>query len=314
MSKLNKVFFGIIIHKVSPNSEDLVREITKRGHLVDYLFFDSILNHHSKLEIILRNKKGQRVDDNNFDLLIWRDTETRAIIRKIAASYFLQKGKIFIDKVWATRDWTANKLRQVEFFSHHGLPVPKTLFLNNFSSYLKNSPQKLFEKVTSKLGVPFIVKPIVGSKGKNVFLIKKMEKFQQLKEKFCSFNGKNPLFQEYIPNNGDFRVFFINKKFIGVYKRIPKKGEFRANIAQGGRGEKITPAKELINLSKKVAQIMGIEILGVDIIQCQKSKKYYVLETNGIPQWQGFKKTTGIDVAKKIIDYCLSLYSQARSL
>ena len=307
MSKLNKVSFAIIIHKVSPNSEDLVREITKRGHLVDYLFFDSILNHNSKLEIILRNKKRQRINDNNFDLLIWRDTETRAIIRKIVANYFRQKGKIFIDKIWATRDWTANKLRQVEFFFHHGLPVPKTLFLSNFSTRFKNSPHQLFKKITSSLGIPFVAKPIVGSKGNNIFLIKKEKEFQQLEQKFCDLSGRNPLFQEYLSNNGDFRALLINKKFIGAYKRIPKEGEFRANIAQGGKGEKVTPEKELISLSKKVAEIMGIEILGVDIIQDQKCKKYYVVETNGIPQWQGFKKTTGINVAQEIIDYCLSL-------
>lgn len=301
---MNKLHFGIIIHQITPNSKDLVKEIKKRGFLASYLYFNSILN-QSKTEIIFKNNKGEQVNNDQFDILLWRDTDTPAVIRKVIASYFLQKGKIFIDKIWATRDWTGNKLRQVEFFSRHGLPIPKTLFVNQFISYFKKSPQKLFQKIIPILGLPFIAKPIVGAQGENVLLIKSQKDFQKLKK---GVTGESPLFQEFIPNDGDFRALVINKKFIGAYKRIPKKGEFRANLAQGGRGQKIKPESKLISLSKKVAELIGIEILGVDIIRCQKSKKYYVLETNGIPQWQGFKKTTGIDVAEKIIDYCLSYY------
>jgi RimK family alpha-L-glutamate ligase len=294
---MNNLKFSLIIHKITPNNQDLIREINKKGFSGRYLFFKNIRISGNQTRIIFSDETGKTTNGLDSNIILWRDTKTQAIIRKIIAGYFLNNKKIFIDRVWAEKDWTANKLRQAEFYSQQQLPLPKTIFTNS----------KNFDFLVKNISLPFIAKPIVGSKGNNVFLINDKAQFQ----KFCNkFPLTDFIFQKYIPNDGDFRLLCVGKKFIGGYKRIPKKGEFRANIAQGGSGKIIKLNPLLINLAEKVSRITKIEILGIDFIQSKTTKSYYLMETNGIPQWQGFKKTTGINVAEKIIDYSLSLYKK----
>jgi ribosomal protein S6--L-glutamate ligase len=84
-------------------------------------------------------------------------------------------------------------------------------------------------------------------------------------------------------------------------KRQAQKGEFRANIHQGGLGEpiKITTAERQVAI--KAAKIMGLTMAGVDLLRSDRGP--LVLEINSSPGLKGIEATTGVDVALKIIQH-----------
>ncbi len=296
-----KLKFAIVTNEITANSQDLVSEIKKRGCGVEYLNIDYCQIDEKGNNFFLVNQNNQEANLNDFDIFLWRGANIDTSIRQSFANWIIGHKKIFIENVWAQKNWTHLKYKQVELFSENKIPFPKTLFINNFDL----EPGLIFSKLKNSLNLPFIVKPISGAKGKDIYLIKDQEGFGKLSK---IIKNKKYIFQEHIPNDGDFRALVVNFKFIGAFKRIPKKGDFRSNISLGGTGKRILPDKQIIDIAIKTAKAIGIAILGVDIIQNNKTGKYYVLETNGIPQWQGFKKATDINVAEKIIDYCISLY------
>jgi len=59
--------------------------------------------------------------------------------------------------------------------------------------------------------------------------------------------------------------------------------------------------KEILKDSVRVSKQLKADFVGVDIIRV-KDIKYYFLEVNLSPQFGGFAKATGVNVAKEVID------------
>ena len=57
-------------------------------------------------------------------------------------------------------------------------------------------------------------------------------------------------------------------------------------------------------LAEKVARVCGLDYCGVDIMKDEKGNNY-ILEVNRQCQFQGFEKSTGINVAKKVVEMFL---------
>jgi ribosomal protein S6--L-glutamate ligase len=123
------------------------------------------------------------------------------------------------------------------------------------------------------------------------------------------------IIREFIPNDGDIRVFTVGYLAIGAMKRIPPEGDFRSNISLGGTGENYELEKypKVKLLAEKAAEITGTEIAGVDIILHKETGNPYILEVNPGPQFTGFEKYTGVNAALEIIKYFEILHSKTKS-
>jgi RimK family alpha-L-glutamate ligase len=182
------------------------------------------------------------------------------------------------------------------------LPFPKSALI--FSS-------KSIDSIIDKFNFPLIVKASVGRQGRGVFkadskeeLVKKVSKLQETKQ--------SVIIREFIPNDGDIRVFCVGYRAIGAMRRIPKEGEFRSNISLGGKGEKFDLEKypKVKKLAEKAAKVTATEIAGVDIIIHKETGKPYILEVNPGPQFTGLEKYTGTNAALEIIKYFEKLHSE----
>jgi len=60
-------------------------------------------------------------------------------------------------------------------------------------------------------------------------------------------------------------------------------------------------------LAEKVAKVCGLDYCGVDIMKdsAKQNAKSYILEVNRQCQFQGFEKSTGINVAKLVVEMFL---------
>jgi ribosomal protein S6--L-glutamate ligase len=111
----------------------------------------------------------------------------------------------------------------------------------------------------------------------------------------------NILVQEFIKeaNGQDIRCLVIDGKVVASMQRQAAKGEFRANIHQGGKAGKIKITREERKLAIKAAKILNLTVAGVDIIRSNRGP--LLLEVNSSPGLEGIENATGRDIAMAMI-------------
>ena len=147
-----------------------------------------------------------------------------------------------------------------------------------------------------------MIKLLEGTQGIGVVLAETKNAAESV---INAFNGVrvDVLVQEYIKEakGRDIRCFVVGDEVIAAMQRSAKPGEFRSNLHLGGTAEmvELTPAERLTAV--RSAQIMGLNLAGVDIIRSNNGP--VVLEINSSPGLEGIEKITGKDIASCIIEY-----------
>ena len=172
-----------------------------------------------------------------------------------------------------------------------GIPIPQT--------FTTESLARAYQK-TNEMGKT-IYKPILGSMGRGSM------KFDDADLAYNAYRLLDRLhhpliLQKYVQTPGrDIRVFIVGDEVVGaVYKYLPE-GEWKSNVAQGGRMVEEEMSDEIIDMAFKATETMGLDYSGVDILESPEGP--IVLEVNASPGWQGLKKATGKDVAEIIVRY-----------
>lgn len=280
----------IIGPKKSPNTLDLIEEIEKRGHVVTVCSITDILFFHDGSRFAFSFNDTDLIE--SFDILIVRSSQKNPSLARILVQFFIKKNKFVLDSVISDRH-IAGKVFQAAIFSQNNIPHPKTLTTQSLAT---------FEAHCDQLGLPIVAKPIVGSQGKGIVLLESMDSaidfFKDHKESY--------LFQEKINLESDYRIFIVNNEILGAIKRDVMRGDFRTNASLGATTSAYQPEAEMVSLAIKANQALGYDVAGVDIVKMPDG--YIVFEVNNAPQWQAFKKSTGISVAEKIIDFTIKKY------
>lgn len=187
-----------------------------------------------------------------------------------------------------------DKLRSLQVLSKNGVDMPKTVFASNKSCAK--------DVIALSGGAPLVLKILEGTQGVGVVLV---DSEQAAKSVLDAFYGMevNLLVQEYIEEAGgaDIRVLVVDGKIVGAMKRQGAEGDFRSNLHQGGSAtaHKLTRKERATALA--AAKALGLGVCGVDMIPSDRGP--LVMEVNSSPGLEGIEKSTGIDIAGKIMDY-----------
>jgi len=244
--------------------------------------------------------------ENLGEVVLWRSSSLGKSSLRIQLMRKIAKNHILINPSLITYPKVAEKFFQ-QLFIKENLPHINTIPTFQFSSK-EDLLASLEEKI---LSYPFVCKPNLGSKGQNISKINNIQDIMQL-----PFSLKNLVFQNFIENTGDYRVLILGKEVLGIIKRKSNKRSFLNNVSQGGSAEHITNAvkiKKLSSIALEVSSAFHLLFCGVDIIFDEKQKKYFFLEINTIPQWQGFQSATKIPVAEKCILYAQKIFANTSS-
>lgn len=111
-----------------------------------------------------------------------------------------------------------------------------------------------------------ILKPLHLSGGRGIKWIKR----SSVRGPWSMVHGPN-ICQEYLPaaKKGDKRILMWNGKILGAFLRVPKRGEFRANLHQGGKFVATTLTPREIKIAATVgrwAKKQGLYFIGLDVI------------------------------------------------
>ncbi len=184
-------------------------------------------------------------------------------------------------------------------FQEYNVPQPTT--------YLASTADA-GKKIIKKIPFPIVMKMPSGTHGKGVMLADSPESASSMIDALALL--KQPfLIQEYIETDGkDYRIIVVGDQVAAAMKRIAAKGEKRANIHSGGRGEKAELDAKTTKIAIAAARAAGCDICAVDILP--GIKEPLVLEVNLSPGLQGITKVTKINVAEIIAEF---LYKQTKA-
>lgn len=127
---------------------------------------------------------------------------------------------------------------------------------------------------------------------------------------FLAATGREPiLVQEFLPavSGGDKRVFVLNGEPFAALRRMPKAGDFRANLAVGGQavaGELDADDRAIAAAVAPLLRSEGIVFAGLDVI----AGKLIEINVTSPTLAQELKRLSGLDLPKAFWDRVETLF------
>jgi len=187
-----------------------------------------------------------------------------------------------------------DKLRATQILSRHNIGMPATAFVRN-----RADVRPAIERVG---GAPVVIKLLEGTQGIGVILAPEVKIAEAIIETLPSTN-QNVLIQHFVSESRgrDIRALVVGDRVVAAMRRTAKGDEFRSNVHRGGSVERVELAPEYAQVAVRSAQIMGLRVAGVDMLEGADGP--LVMEVNSSPGLQGIEEATQLDVAGAIIDY-----------
>ena len=176
-----------------------------------------------------------------------------------------------------------------------GLPVPPTVVCQDSEAAMA---------AFAELGGDVVVKPLFGAEGRGMMRVTDGELAWRT---FRALERLQAVLyvQQFVDHPGwDVRAFVLGGRVLTAMRRHAR-GDWRTNVAQGGRAEPTRLSPEEEKLALAAAQAVGAPVAGVDLLP-RPGGGYYVLEVNAVPGWRALAPATGVDVAVEVVRYLAS--------
>lgn len=272
--------------KVDKGGREIIKEARKMPLACQIYFYEQFV--YKNGEIFNLNPNPLSIDQG--DKIILRDpynakSDYSFFTRKILKKYY---ENILLDReCYSTFPFYEDKLFQADLFIKLGITTPETFLGKNIN--------RLFLKF------PVVVKPRIGSRGRGIRILKNPKEMEDF---FAEKYPLNYIVQKYHKAKNEYRILLLEHKILGMVSKnvyLKNKGKVGVivNKVVSDLTEKIK--KDAIRITKA----LKADFVGIDVIHAEDGK-YYFLEANLSPQFGGFAKTTGVNVAKKIISLARS--------
>ena len=190
-----------------------------------------------------------------------------------------------------------NKLFTHMELSKSGIAIPKA-----FCAFSNRSAMNIL----NKNGYPKVIKPVVGSWGRMIALLKDKEAAEAVIE---DREHMYPLyhvfyFEEFVKRPPrDIRCIVVGDRVVAAIYRYSGDNEWKTNMALGGKAESCKVTNEMEDLCLRAAKTMKGEILGVDLMESENG--LLVHEVNNTTEFKNTVRVTEVDIASLIIDHLI---------
>ena len=187
-----------------------------------------------------------------------------------------------------------DKLRATQILSRHNIGMPATAFVRNRADVIP-----AIEMVG---GAPVVIKLLEGTQGIGVILAPELKIAEAIIETLHGTN-QQVLIQAFVKESRgrDIRAIVVGDRVVAAMRRVAQGDEFRSNVHRGGSVEAVTLDPAYEEVAVRSAQIMGLRIAGVDMLEGRDGP--LVMEVNSSPGLEGIESATRLDVAGAMIDY-----------
>ncbi len=270
----------IVSAKKSKNVEELVRSTQSfmNGVIIDQVTYDDIL-FMIKDGMPSITALSLECDLSVYDIIHFKTSIQRDITAAFAR-YATRRGVRVLDPIIHSFP-TTSKLYEYSIIADHEVLVPDTLFMT--PPQLVRS-YELFEK---ELGIPFVLKGIHSSRGEINDIVRDKDDFIRI-SLHAQANNQYLVGQRFVPNDGDYRVLTMGKQIKLVIHRVRKDNSTHLNNTTSGSNAREANKNELppsIQIKcLEMAELMGRDIAGIDMVQHLETKEWYCFEVNDGPQ------------------------------
>ncbi len=153
-----------------------------------------------------------------------------------------------------------------------------------------------------------VIKPLGGKGGQGVIRINKNSPgIKSIIELITSQEELPVMMQKFIPEvlEGDKRIIIVNGEAIGSINRIPQGGDFRSNLAMGGKAEPTLLTKKEKSICSELSQHFkdeGLFFVGIDVINGMLSE-INVTSPTGLREIENLSnKNVSAEVIEKLVE------------
>ena len=135
-------------------------------------------------------------------------------------------------------------------------------------------------------GAPVIIKLLEGTQGIGVLLAESVQSAEAMIELLQS-QKQSVLIQKFVAESKgrDVRAIVVGDQVVAAMRRVSHGQEFRSNVHRGGVTEPVVLDEKYCDTAVRAAQIMGLRIAGVDMLEGKDGPQ--IMELNSSPGLEG---------------------------
>ncbi len=206
------------------------------------------------------------------------------ITTKLTYLHLLDELNIYVHNSALAIEKTVDKVRTSGLLKINGILSPDT------HVWIDEKKKKIIKKDS-------LLKPIFGSQGKGIILVKKNTNLKEIKSSGNVIYLQNFVGEIRDKKFSDLRVLVSNHKVIASMERESE--NFLTNVYQGASYHRVQISSQINKLSEKISRIFKLGYGGIDIKII--NKKSFVLEINSIPSWKNIDRLYKKDLSEKLV-------------
>lgn len=263
---------AIVLSKIGPKKQGFLEYLTKNfsgvAQIVPVRMNEvSIFVGQGKVEI---KHFGENLE--KFDLVYFRRIGNRNLsIANVICDYLVKRKREFIDKALQIEGRGEDKLSNNYFLSLDKVPVVPMVSSSDWT------------EIVSFVGLPMIAKDIDKQRTEGIFMIKTKEDFNKLTS---DFPESRFVFEKFMNIEKEYRLLVMGTKVRTVLTKDKRTYGFKVSTPIGIPEEYVDPNFIPDNLKKiavKSAQVLSLQVAGVDLMIEKNTGKPFIIEVNRGP-------------------------------
>ncbi len=197
--------------------------------------------------------------------------------------------------------FAGNKLYTHMLLKKHGVKTPYATV-----TFSKESALETLEKT----GYPKIIKPTVGSWGRMISKLNDKDSAEGIIE---GREKMYPIYQvhfleEFVKRPPrDIRAILVGDEVVAAIYRYSGNGNWKTNMALGGRAEKCEVTTEMEEICIKAKNAVEGQIVGVDLMESE-DRGLLVHEVNNTTEYKNTVRVCEVDIPSLMLDYAIKAY------
>ncbi|EKE05025.1 MAG: ribosomal protein S6 modification protein [uncultured bacterium] len=285
---------------------------SSKKKLVRYLNFHSKNKYkaflHSFKDLYFDIKSGKvkikvkNIDLASFDLVFVRRAGKYVRFMGAISKYLDYKKVKFVDPAFREIGMSMDKASSALRLAIKRIAVPYTIFCFKESVLINKN------RIIKALGFPIIAKAILSQRNQNIYILKTADDFDKLLKK----SKKEFIFQKFVDIEKEYRFLIMGEKVMVLEQKFKRnydnlKVEYLDLTGPSVFLQLDCATQSANKIALRSANILGLDIAGVDLAIEKVSKKIFIIEVNKGPGIEPDARTS--PELKAFSDYLLSRIS-----
>jgi len=194
--------------------------------------------------------------------------------------------------------FAGNKLYTHMLLKKYGVPTPHATV-----AFSKEAALETLEEI----GYPKIIKPTVGSWGRLISKLNDKDSAEGIiesREKMYPIHQVHFL-EEFVKRPPrDIRAIMVGDKVVAAIYRHSGNGNWKTNMALGGRAEKCEVSTEMEEICIKAKNAVQGQIVGIDLMESE-DRGLLVHEVNNTTEYKNTVRVCEVDIPSLMLDYAI---------